>query len=435
MILRRSLIQKIPRTVAIIVQGVWLLGMILDNGHRVPYHCPASRMMMRLPSECLLDRGIPFVVCSDDGSVKPVEVAGIGELGFTGVAAVYALIRGRAPGDWFAQQVNLFLNFGGVLTLANVLFRSGLGPLGYVLLISAPVLFPMGDVTCDYRSGLYGLWCLSLAAALLLLFSFRESRIRIRSVVASIAIIGFCYLFREPFALIYFWVALGWMGYLLVIRRVHDRRTIVTCVLLSAGILFLNLTPRLILSARNWAYQIPPTDGSGRHGVAHVIVMSIGTPGNVNKWGMTRNDVAFMRVAQRTNPKVEHNSNEMIELLFDALVRMVISDPVEMVRVYRVAVWETLSAPRRLGPFFVTLALSLMANLVFFMRGTRKDPRYRLIPFFTGAGILGLSQGVLANFTYADVAEVCFVLAVCLALFALGTELKRHQANFGCKWT
>jgi hypothetical protein len=313
-------------------------------------------------AKCFAKTGKILTICTEAGQVMPLEDYGLSD--DRGTTLLLSLAHG-----WFGAAndkqtisiINFIVSIGGIAIFGWQLARNGFAVGGLIVSLSGVVICNAYLPGPDAPSSYLGLFALALVMPVQLLRMLRSKRIGLGDwmwFAASIAILSFIALMRQPFGI----MAIGVSGLAILFRLIAPpqqwsvERLAIIIATLGSFYLATHAT-QLLISARATFQGIPQGAGMLTHGIAHNLYLGLGS--EPNSFGIEFDDNNGIAAVKRVDPTLLYGSrayyNKILELYFE-IVR---HHPAEVARIYAAKIGKSF------GLIVLPVSLLLIACIAF----------------------------------------------------------------------
>lgn len=297
-------------------------------------------------AECTRETGKFLVWCEPGGTVVPIASAlGADDPGHTLLLSVLSLVSERPAIIPDVSRVNTVINYAGLVALAAAMCLTGAGSAAALfLLLAVPMLNSWHALTP--HPGFSGAACLA-AIPTLIIFARAQGRLTnpfafAASMAVAFAALVAAYLVRQP---------IGMMGVLGAIiagafwlwKSGRNWSAIWGPLSVLAVSIIILWAPAAILKARDLAYGLEQASKIEQHGAAHSLYIGLGAVGN--SFGIKWRDEYGLQAAQKVKSDVRYLSDEYYNILKNLYIQAVLSDPLQVIRIYTVKLRRALQTP------------------------------------------------------------------------------------------
>ena len=312
-------------------------------------------------TDCAVERGVWLAMC-DKGRLVPLsEYAIADDPGHALLLDLWAMATHRRATLPDVARLNTLLDTLGLVALAGLLFALRAYLASLVLLWFGPVEF-LGWMTTAPHWAFIGM--VSLAGILPLAVAGRDLGLLSRRagagwIAAGVVFLALATLIREAIGLMGVAVTLG-LVMLLALRRPWQARRLAGLGLAVALAVAAFSTPRVVVKARDLAFDMQRARIVATHGLSHTLYLGLGFV--ENKWGIQYDDYYGQAVAAEIDPSIVFCSPEYFRLMWKLYLQRWGEDPGEILRIYATKGWELLARPTMYPgpPFGIVLLVGLV---------------------------------------------------------------------------
>ena len=370
---------------------------IPDDRHGINWY-PSGAWIQS--ADCALETGALLVMCRK-GKLYPLAEFDAGDdPGHALVLGLYSIITGNHVEPVDILTLNTLINYSGLIILSALLFSLDLKIASLLVLACGAAVAGHYNVMSPHPAQLGGAALSAvLPLTILALLPSIESRRKtvIAWLVAGVICLSAATMFRQ--AIGQMGVAASVMALAFYATRRHAKYVI--AVVLALAVLVSYKSPLMVLKARDYAFDVVPTDQMEQHGIWHNLFIGLGV--TKNDFGISWEDMNGLGHAQAVDPNVRWISNEYFAIQRREYFRIVSEHPLAVALIYAEKLQLTLEQklPLIRIPFgWLLLALTIAAS-------TLRYVKFRGSLFGASDAILTLSaifvcffigQSVLVNF-------------------------------------
>lgn len=366
-------------------------------------------------AECARITGKIMVIC-DSGGIEALANHDPGDdPGHALVLDVYSAITGKSVSPSDILLLNNVINGSGMLLLAALLLVLRL-PLASLTVIGFGIYIVAHYQDMAPHPAQLGLACLAAIFPIALL-GLPLSRARRRTLLlwlltglASLAAVSF---FRQSLAL------MGLLASLTAIcaRFAFFNRSKRQAIGMILGLLLAYQSTAALFAIRNYAYALPPAEGSERHGPWHSLYIGLGVVDN--PFGIVWVDENAFDRALKVSPGIRIVGNEYFAVLRGEYLSIVAAHPVEVATIYYKKLKNTLALalpefPAGLNIFDLLVVIGLGAVLLIALR---RPPTPASMTFFISIVFIGLFlvQSAMIHYRMQYLFPIQIFIALALA--------------------
>ena len=284
-------------------------------------------------AECARVHGVLLAGCPNGKLVPFAQISYADDPGHALFLGMYAMARDKQLEPKHVSRFNTIVNFLGIFLIAGLLFCLGAR-------VSSLVVLGVGSLMANDLHAIaphpaqFGAGCM---AAILPMVILTSSTLRNRPwlfpawVMAGLVALAIALLLRQSIGLMGILASAGavlgsfWIGRKRA-SAIRDHAILLFAVVLVA------FTPAALLNARDALYDIPPTGQIEQHGISHSLYIGLGVVDNA--FGIEWSDAKGDEAVKRVDPNVGYVSKEYYRILGQEYLKLVKSDPIEVVRIY-----------------------------------------------------------------------------------------------------
>jgi len=323
---------------------------------------------------CAKETGAFLAFCGADGLQAINDVSSGDDPGHALILGLYAKIFQKVPTYAGVSELNTMVNLTGIIALGATIFALRLPLTGIIFLyFAAPSFFRWLNLAPHPAQ----MGALALAMVLPIAILGRVTGVMGRRSAAAFIGIGLAglavaALFRQSIGMMGLLASLAAAGVGAVIDRRSGPRELLKTGCLVLSILVASQATQLVTKARDALYPILASKGVQSHGAFHSIFIGLGAV--ENKFGVAWDDSIGYKTALSIDPNVRFMSARYLDLLRQEYIRLALSDPLEVIRIYAVKLKVALGETNQYGrPFLPKVAVwsGLLASLVIWMIAAR----------------------------------------------------------------
>lgn len=303
----------------------------LERLHDLPNSWSASEKWIE-SAECARTTGKLLVGCKNDGTIVPYsELSNADDVGHALFLGMYSIVTGKTLILEHGALLNVVVNFTGVALIAAIILGAGQFWSSVVVLIGG------GTIASSYvgiapHSALPGITCFAMAFPLSLLV-FPSSRwwTRIAWLVAGAAALAGATLLRQSLGMMGTFA--GLVAVAVAISYAQNNRQRLQILITALPLLFAaSMATTVTLALRDAAWNVTAGNLVDRHGIQHNLLLGLGVI--ENSFGVRWDDAYGLEAARLVDPNIGYVSQDYYRILGQEYLRMVLSDPIEVVRIY-----------------------------------------------------------------------------------------------------
>jgi hypothetical protein len=285
-------------------------------------------------ADCARTTGVVLAICRDSGLVPIADVTAGDDPGQALALDAYSILTQKAVTQNDVSRLNSLLNYIGIALLAAFLFHFRFPVISLLVLTGGSIIANQFH-SLGPHPGHFGVACFVaiLPLSVVALSSCRMPERQIRLWVAiGLLVLGTAMLFREAIGLMGVVASLLAVGvnYVRSVSKMRSKAFI--AIGLACAILMTIAVPKMILRARDVVYNIPPSTRMEQHGAWHNLYIGLGAVSN--PFGIAWNDANGVEAVKKVDPSIVYLSNEYYTVLRRQYFRIVISHPLEVLKIY-----------------------------------------------------------------------------------------------------
>jgi hypothetical protein len=371
-------------------------------------------------AECARLYGKLLVGCPNGQLVPFADISNADDPGHAFFLGLYSMTTGKVLTVAHASVLNTLINYSGIVILTALLFSLDLRYASIFALMTLPILANAYHAVSPHPAQFGVTLLISILPISILGFDLKR-KLAIAWIVFGLFALLMTLLIRQSLGMIGIVACFICIVASFSIRKTRQERIVVVAT--AVGVLFVLSTPQLLLSLRDFVYNLPPTDMIQSHGVWHNLYIGLGVV--PNSLGISWSDSFGNDLVRSIDPSVRYVSEAYYSILRNAYFSTVLSNPIEVARIYFQKLWLTIQQPVLLpiGMFSTWVLFPLVAVGIVLRRKSRIVPTsLRAIDAVACAALLlaaaHLAQGSFIHYSmlYARPLGAVIVLGMCCVI-------------------
>ena len=312
-------------------------------GSGLPMDWAASAKWLE-SAECARTMGVLLVGCPNGRLVPLAAISNADDPGHALLLGAYSMITKKKLKPKSISVLNTIVNFLGLFLTAGLLFSLGARVSPLIILSVGAVMANDLHAIAPHPAELgAGSFAAVLPIVILAAPALRARRWLLPAwLVVGLLALALASLLRESIGLMGLAASAGAMA-VSVWFSPKRLASAVYHAALFAGIILVAYTPAGIFKARDLLYDVPQTALIERHGAAHSLYLGLGVVPNA--FGIRWSDEAGSQAVKQVDSKVAYVSQDYYRILGHQYLRLVMSNPVEVIRIYFAKLMIFLRAP------------------------------------------------------------------------------------------